>query len=69
MEFRRPILFLIYINHLRNNFCSTVLKFADDTKLVARVDSSYAVNNLRCDLRSLAAWSEEWLMLFNVDKC
>ena len=64
-----PILFLIYIRHLGKNICSTVLKFADDTKLVARVDSSHAVNILRRDLYSLAAWSEEWLMLFNTDKC
>ena len=38
--------------------CSTVLKFADDTKLVAKVASSQAVNILRRDLYSLAAWSE-----------
>jgi len=30
--------------------CSTVLKFTDDTKLVARVYSSQAVNTLRRDL-------------------
>ena len=58
-----------YINDLGKNICSTVLKFADDTKLVARVDSSHADSNLRRDLCYLADWSQEWLMLFNADKC
>jgi len=46
------------------------LKFAQYSKSdsVAKVDSSQAVNSLNCDLCSLAAWSEEWL-LFNIDKC
>ena len=64
-----PILFLMYINYLGKNICSTVLKFADDTKLAAKVDSSEAVNSLRRVLCSLAAWSEGWIMLFNIDRC
>ena len=71
-----PMNFMSYINDLGKNICSTVLKFAENTKSdsVAKVDSSQAVNSLRRDLCSLAAWSEEWLgycflMLINVVLC
>ena len=63
-----PILFLICINNLGKNICSTVFKFVDDTMLVAIVDSSHAVSNLRRDLCFLVDWSQEWLVyLVTVD--
>ena len=39
--------------------------FADDTKLVAEEDRE----RLRQDLVKLYKWSEDWQMLFNLDKC
>jgi len=36
-------MFLMYINDLGANIFSIILKFADDTKLVARVDRNQAV--------------------------
>ena len=46
-----------------------MLKFADDTKLVARVGSEEDRERLRQDLIELFRWSEDWQMLFNLDNC
>ena len=35
----------------------------------ATVCSEEAIGNLKTDLCSLFAWSKEWQMLFNIDKC
>ena len=31
--------------------------------------SSTGIENLRSDLHNLVAWSNEWQMLFNIEKC
>ena len=46
-----------------------MLKFADDTKLVAKVGTEEDREVLRRDLVSLFGWSQDWQMLFNLDKC
>src|SRR6202000_2578708 len=48
---------------------SKLLKFADDTKVFSRVSTVEEVKTLRNDLKSLFKWSEDWLMLFNLEKC
>jgi len=45
------------------------LKFADDAKLIGRVDSKDDVGRLKMDLISLGGWAEKWQMKFNVEKC
>ena len=35
-----PVLFIIFIDDIEENVASKILKFADDTKLIARVGSS-----------------------------
>ena len=64
-----PLLFLIYINDIDESVCSNLLKFADDTKVFSVVTDIDDVNKLQNDLRNLCKWSQDWLMLFNVDKC
>ena len=64
-----PLLFVIYINDIDNSVISRVLKFADDTKMFRVVSSQVEVDILREDLKNLFQWSQEWLMLFNLDKC
>jgi ribonuclease P/MRP protein subunit RPP40 len=64
-----PLLFLIYINDIDNGIASKILKFADDTKLYRQVGTAEDITILRNDLEKLVGWSEEWLMLLNVDKC
>ena len=49
--------------------CGNILKFADDTKLFCKVGSDINCAKLRADLRKLYNWSEDWQMLFNLDKC
>ena len=49
-----------------------MLKFADDTKVVARFGMEEDREALRRDLVSLFGWSQDWQMLFNLeilDKC
>ena len=64
-----PILFVIFINDIEDGICGNILKFADDTKLFCQVVSDINCAKLRADLRKLYNWSEDWKMLFNVDKC
>ena len=63
------VLFIVFIDDIDEGIRSTELKFADDTKLVARVGSEEDRERLRQDLIELFEWSEDWQMLFNLDKC
>ena len=67
-----PLLFLIYINDI-DSAVDTVyvllLKFADDTKGARPIDSITDAEMMQKDLDNLHAWSIEWSMLFNTDKC
>ena len=67
-----PTLFLVYINDIDNavNFVQSVLKkFADDTKWGMVVQNDIDRGIFQQGLDNLVEWSEEWQMLFNVDKC
>ena len=64
-----PVLFLIFINDLDCGILSSVLKFADDTKLFGIVNSLDDSQILQNELGKLTDWSHDWLMAFNVDKC
>ena len=50
-----------------------ILKFADDTKIFSRINNINSLDSerLQSDLHllQLIRWSEEWQMLFNVNKC
>ena len=63
------VLFIVFIDDIDEGIHSTVLKFVDDTKLMARVGSEVDRERLRSDLIALFQWSEDWQMLFNLDKC
>ena len=65
-----PLLFLIYINDLPPviNY-SLPLLFADDTKCVSSIKSPKDFASLQKDLNSISAWSSQWNMAFNVNKC
>ena len=60
---------IIFVNDLDDGVISKLLKFADDVKLIGQVASEWDVDSLRADLQLLAEWSEDWQMLFNVEKC
>ena len=59
-----PLLFIVYINDLDEKITSTVLKFADDTKI-----SSNSQQELQRDLDRAVKWAQTWQMQFNTSKC
>jgi len=64
-----PVLFLIFINDLDCGIISSILKSADDTKLISTVNNQADSEVLQEDLYTLSNWSNIWQMVFNVDKC
>ena len=64
-----PTLFIIYINDIDDGITSSLLKFADDTKLLRKVGTQDDCEELQKDLHRMYKWSEDWQMMFNIDKC
>lgn len=66
-----PVLFLIYINDLGIdvNESTTILKFADDTKIYAACNNEDDHRLIQSDLSKLEMWAKDWQMEFNVKKC
>jgi len=64
-----PSLFLIFINDLDSDLLSSLLKFADDTKVFTRVNDEKDKEELQADLDCLTEWSEKWQSPFNASKC
>ena len=61
-----PLLFLVYINDLRNELKSTVKHFTDDTSLFIMVkDKQERVDVLNHDLSLISKWAFNWKMLIN----
>jgi len=57
------------VNDIDSNIRSILLKFADDTKVFAKVNSVADRQQLQDDLNKLCGWAETWQMEFNVTKC
>ena len=64
-----PLLFLIYVNDLPSDICSSLMLFADDTKIYRCIQSTEDAETLQADLNTLSQWSTTWQLPFNVDKC
>ena len=70
-----PILFVLYINDLPDSLESMVKIFADDSKLLSKVnksknlDKNNNVNLIQNDLDKIAKWSQKWLLNLNERKC
>ena len=64
-----PILFLIFINDIDCGVLNWILKFADDTKLFGKVNTSAEAASLQKDVDTLCNWASTWQMEFNVEKC
>ena len=61
-----PLLFLVYINDLRNELKSNVKHFTDDTSLFTMVkDKQESVDVLSHDLSLISKWAFNWKMLIN----
>ena len=64
-----PLLFLIYINDLPEGIKSFMSMFADDAKILKRIEGEENCRELQRDLDRVNQWSEKWLMKFNTSKC
>ena len=60
---------MIYINNLDTGVMNWILKFADDTKIIGKINTASDGLKLQKDLQRLIRWSVEWQMQFNVKKC
>jgi ribonuclease P/MRP protein subunit RPP40 len=56
-----PLLFLIYINDLPNNISNTCKLYADDNKIIAKVDKRTNTTTLQFDIGELQKWSTAWV--------
>ena len=61
-----PALFLIYIYDINNDIQSKLKLFADDSGLYREINCPDDHMILQNDLNTLAAWSDKWLMSFNI---
>ena len=64
-----PLLFVMFINDIDSCVVNKLSKFADDTKVFSIVSDQVKIDKLRCDLLNLFKWSQDWQMLFNINKC
>ena len=65
-----PLLFVLYVDDIDSCFLhSTVLKYADDVKVVSALTSDDSCQLLQSDLDRLTEWSRQWLLSVNLGKC
>ena len=64
-----PTLFIAAINTLPEEIKSTVLIYADDTKVYRPIANHHDAEQLQEDLDKLERWSRTWQLPFNVAKC
>lgn len=62
-----PRLFLVYINDIDND--DIISKFANDRKLCGKNGGETDTKILQDDFERLSQWSENWQLLFNIDRC
>ena len=60
-----PTLFLMYINDIEENLDSTVLKFADDTKVIKVIDNLIII----IAMQTFKMISKDWKNGSNYGKC
>jgi len=62
----RPLLFLIFVHDLPEWVKNSMMMFADDKKIWARIQKLEDKDLLHYDLDKLVEWSKQW---FNPEKC
>ena len=63
------VLFLIFVNDLSDWVKSSILMFADNTKIWNKIKDTGDSDLLQQDLNMLMDWSKQWLLAFNTEKC
>ena len=65
-----PLLFILYINDLPCYLSAiTPFMFADDTKIVLKLNGLEDEKLLQDDIQALNNWSYEWSLQFSPSKC
>ena len=64
-----PVMFLVYVNYMTEEVYSYMSLFADDAKLLRKIESKEDCDNLQKDLNKIHRWSKLWEMEFNAKKC
>ena len=64
-----PLLFILFVNEMPDLVHSSILMFADDTKLFTEIHNEEDVKRLQTDLTTLQDWFQIWQLKFNPDKC
>ena len=64
-----PTLFAAFVNYLTSCLSSSCKLYADDLKIIAKVESEVYISNLQADLDALSLWCTTWLMEPNIEKC
>jgi len=64
-----PLLFLLFVNDLPDWIISSMIMFADDTKLWRIIKTINDSQILQRDLDALMNWSNKYLLKFNPQKC
>ena len=64
-----PVMFLIYVNDMVEGVSSYISLFADDAKIMRKIENMEDSRVLQEDLNKLYMWSRTWGMKFNAKKC
>ena len=56
-----PTLFAVYVNDLPRQLSNVSKLYADDLKIIAKVDSKENVLGLQSDLDKVSEWCRYWL--------
>ena len=64
-----PIMFALYVNDIEEGLESYINLFADDAKLLKRIQGKEDNEILQRDLDKIWNWSQTWEMEFNIKKC
>ena len=64
-----PNLFIMYINDMPEKVTSYINMFADDAKILRKIENEDDCIRVQGDLNSLVEWAGKWKMRFNVSKC
>ncbi len=64
-----PLLFVLFINDLRDELRFEMRMYADDTKILGVIKNQADHALLQVDIDACRQWAKTWLMGFNIDKC
>ena len=64
-----PLLFVIYINDLTKQLENMAKLYADDSKLMRKVESEEDKESLQKDIDRISEWSHEFGLPLNLNKC